>query len=334
MKHRTDAIVGLVVLVVAAALIGAVSWAKQADIGSRRRDVVAHFRDVGNARVGNAVVIRGVVGGRIEAIELAPDSWVKVRMRLDPSVELPPRPVVLLSESSLFGDWQAMVVERGALPRDDALEREVADASRDPDVLPGASLPGIGKLTAVAGQIAGDVASVASRFGTSFDDQAARELRASIKNAADLLATLRGIAKDHASDLDTLANQLRVALLTLNRTTASVEGTARRIDSAATAPEVRQLVDNFSVASTELRHAAVQVHELSTRLAETQGRVNTFLSTGDSVLTKINHGQGTLGLLVNDPSLYRRTDSALADLRALTADIKANPKKYVSIHVF
>jgi len=51
MKHTKDALVGFVVLGVIAATIGAVAWAKQADIGSRRRDVYARFHDVGNARV-------------------------------------------------------------------------------------------------------------------------------------------------------------------------------------------------------------------------------------------------------------------------------------------
>ncbi len=133
---------------------------------------------------------------------------------------MPAEPVVLLNESSLFGDWQATVVERKSLPADEALLREIAEASKG-SMLPGASLPGIGKLTAVAGQIAGDVASVASR----------------------------------------------------------VESTARR-------------------------------------------------------LSKINRGQGSLGLLVNDPSLYRRTDSVLAELRSFTADLRANPKKYISVRLF
>jgi len=71
MRRKTDVLVGLVVLIIAAATIGAVAWVKQADIGKRQREVVARFRDVGNARVGNVVVIRGVVGGRVQAIELA-----------------------------------------------------------------------------------------------------------------------------------------------------------------------------------------------------------------------------------------------------------------------
>jgi phospholipid/cholesterol/gamma-HCH transport system substrate-binding protein len=334
MRHSNDAIVGLAVLAVVAATIGAVAWAKQSDVGHRQHDVVAHFRDVGNARVGNSVVIRGVVGGRIQAIELAPNGWVDVHMRLDPSVRLPSDPVVLLNESSLFGDWQATVVERGSLPHDDELEREIADASRTDGSLPGASLPGIGKLTAVAGQIAGDVANVAARVGTAFDDSAARELRASIRNVADLSATLRIVAQTHASDLDTLSTQLRSAIVTLDRTANSVQVTARRIDSATSSDQAHQLVENFSVASVELRRAAAQVRSLSERLATTQAQADAFLATGDSVLAKINRGQGTLGLLVNDPSVYQRTDSVLIELHALAADIRANPKKYVSVRIF
>jgi phospholipid/cholesterol/gamma-HCH transport system substrate-binding protein len=334
MKHTNDAIVGLAVVTVSALTLAGILWAKEADIGQRQHEVVAQFRDVGNARVGNAVVIRGGVGGRIHAIELARGGWVYVRMRLDPAVSLPADPVVLLNESSLFGDWQATVIERQALPADESLRREIADAGHNSSIIPGASQPGIGKLTAVAGQIAGDVASVASRVGTAFDDQAARELRGSIRNVADLAATLRSVTSEHAGDLDTLSVQLRAAVTSLNRTSASVELTAHRLDSAATSKDVRLLIDNFIVASGELRNAAIQVRTLSERLGSTQQRVDHFLSASDTMLGRINSGQGTLGLLVNDPTLYRHTDSLLVELHALAADVRANPKRYVNVRIF
>jgi phospholipid/cholesterol/gamma-HCH transport system substrate-binding protein len=334
MKRSNDLLVGGVVLAVIVALVAGILWVKQTDIAGKRDETVAHFRDVGNARVGNSVVVRGVVAGRIEGIELAPEGWVNVRMRLDPSVQMPSDPVVLLNESSLFGDWQATIVERRALPNDASLLRDVADASRDRGVLPGASQPGIGKLTAVAGQIAGDVASVASRFGTAFDDSAARALHASIRNVADLSTTLRDIAQSHASDLDTLSGQLRGAVTTLNRAAGVVEITARRLDSASTSDQVRLLVDNFSQASAELRRAATQVRDLTQRLQTTQTRAESFLASGDSVLTKMNRGQGTLGLLLNDPSVYRHADSVLSELHTLAADIRANPKRYISVRLF
>jgi phospholipid/cholesterol/gamma-HCH transport system substrate-binding protein len=334
MKHNNDLIVGASVLIVAFATIVSIGWIKQADVGGRQQDVVASFRDVGNARVGNAVVIRGVVGGRIQGIELAPGGWVSVRMKLDPAVQLPRDPVVLLNESSLFGDWQATIVERGALPNDAALRREVAEATRGHGSLPGASQPGIGALTAVAGQIAGDVANVAGRIQTAFDDQAAGELRATIRDVAGLAATVRGTVRDHASDLDTLSAQLRAAVMSMNRTAANVEVTARRIDSATTSTEVRSLVANLSVASEQLRLAALQVRNLTEGLSTTQERANAFLASGDSVMRKLNRGDGSLGLMLNDPSMYRHADSLVLELRALAADVKANPKRYFSVKIF
>ena len=296
MKRRSDVIVGLVTLVIAVSLVAAIAWVKQADVGGRQREVVARFRDVGNARVGNAVVVRGVVGGRLQLIELASNGWVNVRLRLDPSVQLPADPVVLLNESSLFGEWQATVIERNALPHDDAVQREIIAASTERGVIPGASLPGIGKLTAVAGQIAGDVATVAGRVEAAFDDQAARELRGSIQSVSQLSTTLAQVVRSHASDLDTLSQQTRELIASLRTAAGTAKLTAERLDSATTSPQVRRIVEDLSIASTELRRTAVQVHELSTRFATSQGRLDTLLANSDSVFMKINRGQGSLGL--------------------------------------
>jgi phospholipid/cholesterol/gamma-HCH transport system substrate-binding protein len=140
--------------------------------------------------------------------------------------------------------------------------------------------------------------------------------------------------RTHASDLDVLSAELRKAIETLNRTANSVQTTAGRVDSVTTSPQVRAIVTDVAAASTELRHAATQVNDLSRRVATSQTRLDAVLATGDSLLSKINSGQGSLGLFVNDPSMYRRTDSLLTQLRALAADIQANPKKYISVRIF
>ena len=109
---------------------------------------------------------------------------------------------------------------------------------------------------------------------------------------------------------------------------------AELLDSATTSPQVRQIVEDLSIVSTELRHTAVQVRELSTRFAKSQGRLDTLLANSDSVFVKINRGQGSLGLLVNDPAMYRHTDSLVTQLRELLADIKSNPKRYLTVRLF
>jgi len=334
MRRTNDLLVGTIVLLVILTLTGATFWVKQTDIGERRSKVVARFRDVGNARVGNAVVIRGVRAGTIEAIELGRGGWVHVLMNLDRSMQLPATPVVLLNESSLFGEWQATITTRSALPHDETVQAQVAESSGGGDVLPGATLPDIAKLTAVAGQIAGDVANVAERVEVAFDERAARDLRSSIRNFEDLSTTLSHTVRSHAGDLDTLSRGLQSAVASLNRTATSAELMASRIDSSSASGQVKQIVDDMARAAADLRRATAQVRTMSEQLNMTQRRLDSFLSNGDSVLVKLNTGQGSLGLLLNNQSLYRNSDSLLVQMRGLVTEVRTNPKKFVSVRIF
>lgn len=333
MKKRQDFIVGLTVLLTIVATIGSVLWLQQTDPTRRRQRVIAQFEDVGNARVGNAAVIRGVRSGRIEAIELADDGSVLVRLSLDRGTTLPRDPVVLLGESSLFGEWQATITERTAVPRDEVVVRQIA-ARKGTTYLPGATLPDVAKLTVVAGQIAGDVANVADRVEVAFDDAAARELRASIRNFSLLSATLAQTVTEHAGDLDTLSRQLRGAVHSLNRTARRTEDMASRVDSSMTSGEVRKLLTDLGASAADLRVATGTLATMTKRLAASQSRLDAFLANGDEVLAKINSGQGTLGRLVNDSSLYVGSDSLVAALRVLVAELRANPRKFFSLRIF
>ena len=152
MKRSNDFIVGLSVLAGAAIIVAATLWVKQSDLRNRHERVSARFRDVGSVRVGASVVLRGVRTGRVDRIELGRDGWVELSMALDPGVHLPKDPVVLLNEASLFGEWQATITEESAIPHDEVVQRQIADArGAGRDMLPGATLPDIAQLTAVAG---------------------------------------------------------------------------------------------------------------------------------------------------------------------------------------
>jgi len=334
MRKRPDFIVGMVVLTTVVALVASIMWVRQTDVSRRRQHVTARFQDVGNARVGNAAVIRGVRAGRIDRIELDEDGSVMVRMSLERGAVLPTDPVVVLNESSLFGEWQATITERTALPRDESVQQQIEIVDREDDLLPGATLPDIAKLTAVAGQIAGDVAAVAGRVDVAFDDAAARELRASIQNFSALSATLAGTVRNHAGDLDTLSLGLREAVRSLNRAARTSELIAGRVDSSIAAGEMRQIMKDLGEAAADLKRTTGTIAAMASRLAGSQSHLDSFLATGDSVLGKINAGRGSLGLLVNDSSLYAGSDSLVTQLRSLVADIKANPKRYLSVRLF
>ena len=54
----------------------------------------------------------------------------------------------------------------------------------------------------------------------------------------------------------------------------------------------------------------------------------------DRMTQQLNDSTNSLGLLLNDPSLYEQLDSAARNASDLLVDIKQNPKRYVNISVF
>lgn len=334
MKRSDDFLVGLTILGAVVVVAVGTLWLKQSDVGQRRHRIVARFHDVGSARPGTPVVIRGVRSGTIESMQLADQGWVDVRMSLDADAKLPPRPVVLLNESSLFGEWQATVIDRDAIPRDDDINRQLNEATRGDDVLPGATLPDIAKLTAVAGRIAGDVASVAERVEVAFDDRAARELRASIRNFSDLSTTLARTVRDQSHNLDSVSVDVRDGVRSLVRSADLLRAVSERVDSSTSRGEVSKVVDDAGEAARQLRQASRNLLTISEQLSRSQDRLHSLLSASDDIARKINTGQGSLGLLVNDATLYRHSDSLMMEWRSLLEDLRKNPKRYLQVRVF
>jgi len=76
-----------------------------------------------------------------------------------------------------------------------------------------------------------------------------------------------------------------------------------------------------------LSAATKNLKTLTANLDSTSRRVN-------SILAKVDSGQGTAGLMINDPGVYNNLRSLLLRLDSLTADIKANPKRYINVKVF
>ncbi len=331
-----DVLVGLVILLGIAAIVAATLWLQRADVGQRRHEVVARFRDAGNIRIGNAVTIRGVDAGRVEGLALVDSGWVHVTVKLNPSVELPPQPVMVLYQSSLFGEWAATFMPRDAARRVSAeTERQLAEAGPSTKgILPGVVLPDIAQLTAVAGEIAGQVSRVAERFQVAFTDSAARELRSTFRNTASLARQLESSVRKQSGNLDKLSVDLLDAVSTIDTTAKALARTAKRVDGATSAGEVDRTVRDAGEAAAALREAAVTLRGLVRDLSAAQGGLVSAVARSDSVLDRINRGEGTLGLLTRDPSLYRNADSLVIELRGLVADLKANPRKYVSVRIF
>jgi len=69
-------------------------------------------------------------------------------------------------------------------------------------------------------------------------------------------------------------------------------------------------------------------------ISKTLLKANHTLSAFDSIATRISNGEGTIGQLVKNDSLYRELKNASKSLDILLNDVKTNPKRYVHFSVF
>ena len=329
-----DFVVGSAMLATAVLLVTGSMWLGQIDVGKNRTRVEARFSDVGNGQVGNAVVIRGVRSGRIESIELEDGGWVRVGIGLDPEVTLPRDPVVLIGASSLFGDWQATILEQDAAFVSREVKDQLTRASGRRGVLPGAVLPDVARLTTVAGDIADNVATFAERVRVAFDDSAAVELRSSFRNVATLSAELARTTRVQSRNLDEITRDVKLGATELTETARALRRTVARVESSTAAGEVALIMADVQMAAGALRGAAANLHGLTSRLDGTQETLDSLLGRTTSVMTKIDSGDGSLGRMLNDGALYTGTDSLVREMRALVADVRANPKRYIDLRLF
>ncbi len=334
MKRRNEFLVGLVLLVSIAVIVAGALWLSEADIGRHEMIHVARFRTVGGLTPGAPVTYRGVRVGRVEAIRLA-DQFVEADLRVFQAVDLPANPAVIAASQSLFGEWAATIVSRDQPQDDPNVVLMLAETSRPGgDRWPGATLPDVGQLTAQAGRIATDIAAVAQRVQETFDSSAVAELRQSIKDFGMIANQLERFTQNQTSRLNQVTGNVERTSDAVLSASGHLENTLARVDSATAQGQLQQILNNARDGSGNLRDASA---DLKAFLATLHGQDSTLVHTllaADSALSRIQNGQGTIGLLSKDPAMYNETIETMQEMRRLLADIQMNPRKYFKFSVF
>lgn len=69
-------------------------------------------------------------------------------------------------------------------------------------------------------------------------------------------------------------------------------------------------------------------------ISATMAKVDATLANVQQLSAKLNSNDGTLGLLMRDPSLYNNLTATMRDADSLLIDLKAHPKRYVHFSIF
>ena len=335
MKRSNEFAVGLAVLAALALVIGGALWLSETDVNQKQATYTARFRTVGGLGVGAPVTLRGVRVGRVEAIRLVENEWVETEFSIDRTVDLPQRPAVISASASLFGEWSANVVAYDPLPTDPNLRNALIESdAAGGESWPGATLPDIGQLTAQASRIAGDVGDITARIGQAFDSTALASMQQSVKDLAEISKRLVVFANAQTTRIDRVSANVATTSDAFAGVAQTFRQAVTRLDSATADRQLQDIMDNGRASSEDLRQAAADLRSVMQAARQNEASLVRVLQQADSLMTRIQQGNGTLGMLATDSTLYRETTATVIQFRELLTDIQAHPRKYLKISVF
>lgn len=114
-------------------------------------------------------------------------------------------------------------------------------------------------------------------------------------------------------------------------------------DLTTSTRELNTLMANLNKNVPGLMDRANGVLDNTTRLTDnlasvdidaTMSKVNQTLTNVQTLTEKLNNKQGTLGLLMNDPSLYNKLTKTVQSADTLLNNLRAHPKRYVHFSIF
>ncbi|WP_456442465.1 MlaD family protein [Psychroserpens sp.] len=149
-----------------------------------------------------------------------------------------------------------------------------------------------------------------------------KKIELALDEANGLLVNVNEIFDDETK------NNLKEAISELNATMKSFKSTSmslnRLVDSnqeglKATISNLETTTENFSKLSDSLANA---------NLAQTIRGLQSTIKNFDAIMLGINNGEGTIGKLLNDESLYDNLEAASKEMEDLLRDIKLHPARY------
>jgi phospholipid/cholesterol/gamma-HCH transport system substrate-binding protein len=297
MSRKTEIQVGVTVLVALAVLLWGIAWLSTLAKAQGQRVWHVSFPQGGGLAEGNEAQVNGVRKGVVRSMRLVGDHVV-VELSLSKDVVLTRASKVVIRSVSMMGDKVIAVDYRGG-----------GETWSPRDTIPGVYEKGLPEVMADVGQASGSVTAIARQLDS---------LAVSMTQGGGLAATVESFRRT-SRDLELAVAENRAAL----RTTMS--------NFSATSTSARELVVDHQAS---LQEALDHFTSAAGNLDRVSGRLDSLRASLQGAASRLDRGEGTVGKLMKDERLYADLQGSVRDLRALIADIKANPRKYIKFSVF
>ena len=302
-KHEVT--VGLVVIVAIVAFVWGSNWLMGRSVFSHSDDWwTIRFADAGNLKRSSAVRVSGVPVGKVERIDLARVGQVDVRVSLNKSVRPKSDASAELVAIGFVGDV-AIELSPGRV------EPVLTPEGTAEHPIPGAMAKGLTDLASSLGKRADTVLQGLQAIANQ-------------KTADQITATmtaLQATLKSAQRTMEIYGDADRGPTAQLRSTLAALEQTSSRLDSTLANPGLVRALDRSDSLTANLTAMTAQLGSTSARL--------------DTLLLRVNQGQGTIGKFATDTGFYTDIRALSQSMKRLVDELQKHPGKVpVTVKIF
>ncbi len=315
MKISKEVKVGIVTTLAIGCFIYGFNFLKGRNLFSSQRKFYAVYSNIDGLVEANPLMINGFKVGSVGKITLANDTTgnIIVMLLLDNDVKVPRNTIAKVISSDILGS-KAVELRMGT----GILYAESGDTlvSAKEDNLGESVNKIVAPLQKKASDLLSSIDSVMVVVQQVFDENTRANLSKSFESIKLAITSL----ETTSYRLDTMVQSEKIKISSILSKVNTLATTL-----ANNSDKLGNVINNFSNISDSIAKS---------NLTSVINNADVALGQASSIMTKINSGQGTMGMLINNDSLYRKLDKSSEDLDKLLNDLRINPERYVRVSVF
>ncbi|MEO5942535.1 MAG: MlaD family protein [Ferruginibacter sp.] len=313
MKISNETKVGAIAVICVTILILGFNFLKGKKLFSNDTTLYAKYGNVQGLQPSNPIVINGLQVGTVYKISTDKDMrQIMVELNITKNINIPknsiaiikPNPIGTTSVEIKLGDANANLSNRDTILTE-------ANAGVFDDILR--------KVDPVLYEVKKAISSLdtlMANINGVIDPNAKNNIGATLENLNKLTASMVLSSASLQVMLNQQTGALAKTLTNVNSITANL---------AANNPKITSVLSNLDTTTSRLANL---------NFKKTLDTLNATIGNLKSIVSKVDSKNGSLGLMLNDPTLYKNLASTGNKLNLLLDDIRTNPKRYVSISVF
>ncbi|HVS91479.1 MAG TPA: MlaD family protein [Mucilaginibacter sp.] len=309
MKISNETKIGVLTTIAIAILILCYSYLRGNDVFSATNRFYAVYNSVEGLSVSKPVLVNGFQIGHVSNMKLRPDGRTVVEFKIEPQYNVPDNTLAKLVSTDLLGS-KAIVFEMGN-SKNYAEDKDTLKAD-----VQGSLAESLQPIQKKAEDLIAKLDSSLQSINKIMNPDFQKNVDRSFLSIANSLQTLEGTTKKIDQLIGSQTGHINAILSNAESTSSNLKTSTSHLDSIA---------GNVQKFSRDLSNS---------NLKQTFENANKAIADLQAAVAKINNGQGSLSLLINDKQLYENLNSSSKHLDSLLIDLKAHPKRYVSFSVF